>query len=333
MPKHDILEKEAAFHDAVAEKITIDNKIAEKRFLFDSPASYVANRLPRLKQTLLQSLGSPNKKRVLVYGCGNDSAAVWFSKSGANVDAIDISPKSIENQQLISNLLELEINSICMDAHKLNLPSNEYDIVYGNAILHHLDLQEAIPEIARVIKPGGKALFRDVMRGNVFLDIFRFATPFWRTPDEHPLTNSDLRLFNQSFSKCKVTRYILSGLPYILFARVMNNVILKKLGINMKIPLHNSIYASFDRLDEMFFRLMPILKSQAWLCLIELTKEYCIRAIQNRIDSTITCTRSAKGAYFQLSPLWLFVADIMWEDVDFYGSLVFRGIATTDISM
>jgi SAM-dependent methyltransferase len=218
-------------------------------------------------------LGNPSNKRVLVYGCGNDNAAVWFSKSGARVDAIDISPKSVENQQLIAGQLELKINSMVMDAHHLDLPSDEYDIVYGNAILHHLNLQEAIPEIARVLKPGGKAVFRDVMSGNVFLRAFRYATPFWRTPDEHPLTERDLDFIVQNFSNCQISDYIFSGLPYFFFARIMNKVILKKRWLKLQIPQHNSIYASFDRLDQMLFHLMPILKRQAWLCLIVLTKE------------------------------------------------------------
>ena len=211
MFKYESIEREASFYDTEAERITIDDRKAKKFIAYDSPASYFGNRLPRLKQTLLQELSNIRGKRVLVYGCGNDSAATWFSKSGANVDAIDISPKSVENQKLIAELLNLNINAIVMDAHSLDLPSDEYDIVYGNAILHHLELQEAIPEIVRVLKPGGKSVFRDVIRGNIFLRAFRFATPFWRTPDEHPLKSSDFLLFDQEFSTCQVTQYILSG--------------------------------------------------------------------------------------------------------------------------
>ncbi|MBN2476913.1 MAG: class I SAM-dependent methyltransferase [Pirellulales bacterium] len=273
MSKHEQLEKEVAFHDAIAERIAVDDERAKRFFAFDTPAGYYANQLPRLRQTLLQALGNPSEKRVLVYGCGNDSAAIWFSKSGAKVDAIDISPKSVENQQLLADLLGLRINAVVMDAHNLDLPSDQYNIVYGNAILHHLDLQDASPEIARVLKPGGKAVFRDVMSGNVFLRAFRFATPFWRTPDEHPLTSSDLALLAQEFSECRNTEYILSGLPFFFFARIMNDVILKRLGLRLQIPLPRSVYANLDRLDEVLFRLVPFLKNQAWLCLIVLTKE------------------------------------------------------------
>jgi SAM-dependent methyltransferase len=223
-----------------------------------------------LKQELLQSLGNQSKKRVLVLGCGNDSAAVWFSKSGADVDAIDISPKSVEHQRTIAELLRLEITCFVMDANNLDLPKNEYDFVYGNAILHHLDVKKCCEEISRVLKPGGKAVFRDVMKGNALLQLFRLVTPFWRTEDEHPLTNNDFVYFNQTFTHCNIKQFILSGLPYFLFARIMNDVILKKLRVKFKIPLPNSIYSFFDKLDEILFTLLPFTKSQAWICLVTL---------------------------------------------------------------
>jgi SAM-dependent methyltransferase len=230
----------------------------------------MADNLPRLKKTILQTLGDVRGKRVLVYGCGNDNAAIWFSKSGAEVDAIDISPKSVDNQKVIAAKLGLRMNAIIMDAHHLDLPSEEYDIVYGNAILHHLMLQEAVPEIVRVLKPEGKAVFRDVRSGNIFLRAFRFATPFWRTPDEHPLARSDFDMLAQRFSTCETTNYILSGLPYFGFARIMNYVILRRMGVKFRLPVREAIYERFDRLDTLLFRRIPSLQRHAWLCLIVL---------------------------------------------------------------
>ena len=270
--KDRLLKKEASFHDAMASMIQINDHLALKYLAFDSPGSDMADCLPRLKRTILQTLGDVSGKRVLVYGCGNDNAAVWFSKSGAEVDAIDISPISVENQRAIAEKLGLRINALVMDAHRLDLRSEEYDIVYGNAILHHLVLADAVSEIVRVLKPDGKAVFRDVLSGNLFLRAFRFATPFWRTPDEHPLTKSDFDMFAQRFSTGETTFYILSGLPYFGFARIMNHVILRRLGVKFRVPVHETIYDCFDRLDTLLFRHIPSLQRQAWLCLIVLKK-------------------------------------------------------------
>lgn len=267
---YETLKKEAAYHDVAAEKMKINWQIAKTHYAHDSPASYIANRLPRLKQTLLRTLGNPNNKRVLVYGCGNDSAAVWFSKLGAKVDAIDISAKSIRNQEKISDLLRLKMTCLVMDANNLDFPSNQFDIVYGNAILHHLYTKKSTEEIARVLKPGGKAVFRDVIKGNLFLQLFRSVTPFWRTEDEHPLTHKDFAIFRQKFKHCSIETYILSGLPIFFFARIINYVLQNKLKLNLRIPLPNSIYSFFDRLDVILFRLLPFTKNQAWLCLLTL---------------------------------------------------------------
>ena len=273
MPEiHEILQHEVVFHDAIAGNITISDELIHRFLSYDTPASYMADQLPRLKHDVLKELTVVRGKRVLVYGCGNDSAAVWFSSSGASVDAIDISPKSVANQQRISERLGLSIRAYVMDAHKLSFPDDEYDIVYGNAILHHIDLYRAMPELARVLKPEGKAIFRDVMIGNVFLRAFRYATPFWRTPDEHPLTRKDLELLGETFDM-KINQYVLTGLPYMFVVRIINNVILKKFGVKSRIQLHPKIYRCFDNFDQRLFRYAPFLRTQAWLCLIVLTKK------------------------------------------------------------
>ena len=186
------IESEADYHDKVASKVEINDKLIKELTGYDSPAGYTANHLPQLKKELLYVLGNVSGLRVLVYGCGSDSAALWFAKSGAYVDAIDISPKSIENQKMMAKKSGLEINYHVMDAHDLNFPDNAFDIVYGNAILHHLELDKASTEIRRVMAVEGAAIFRDVLQGNILLRLFRYFTPGWRTPDEHPLTPNDL---------------------------------------------------------------------------------------------------------------------------------------------
>jgi len=269
---HEILQHEVVFHDAIAGNFQINAELIRRYLSYDTPASNIAEVIPRLKQDVLKEVYSVRGKRVLVYGCGSDSAAVWFALHGASVDAIDISPKSVTNQEILSGKLGLYISAHVMDAHQLKFPDNEYDIVYGNAILHHIELRRAIPEIMRVLKPDGTAVFRDVMIGNVFLRAFRYATPFWRTPDEHPLTRKDLELLGETFDM-KISQYVLTGLPYMFAVRIINNVILKEMGIKSRIQLHPKICRCFDNFDQRLFRYAPFLKTQAWLCLIVLTKK------------------------------------------------------------
>jgi SAM-dependent methyltransferase len=267
------LEREAKFHDDISKGINISDSTIDYFFKQCSPATWFSDKLSRLNHELLKCIDQNRLKgkRVLVYGCGNDGAAVWFAKRGAYVDAIDISEMSCKNQHSISLKSGLVNNIKChvMDAHNITLP-HKYDIIYGNAILHHLNINKAREETYRLLKEGGLAVFRDVKEGNIFLRIFRKLTPFWRTIDEHPLTDKDISNLTFGFSQMKQSEYIFLLLPYIFFNRILNNVILPRIG-NWRIPTF-AHYDLFDRLDCILFRIFPFLRKQAWICLIMLKK-------------------------------------------------------------
>ena len=266
------IHREANFHDKVAEMINIDDRIVACFLKQDSPAAYLSDRLPRLRDNILKQIGDVRNKRVLVYGCGNDGTAVWFAKNGAIVDAIDISERSIKNQQYISRITNLTFKVEVRDAHKTGLPGDEYDIIYGNAILHHLNIDEARTEVYRLLKGGGLAIFREVMAGNIFLQLFRKITPFWRTPDERPLTRRDFSRLAHTFSCVRVSEYVLTQLPYLFVVKIINNCLLKKVGIIRRIPVSRPLYRFCDKVDLTLFRLLPSLRYKAWICLVVLRK-------------------------------------------------------------
>jgi SAM-dependent methyltransferase len=71
-----------------------------------------------------------------------------------------------------------------MDAHKLDFPDGHFDLVFGVAILHHLDLAIACTEIDRVLKPGGMMIFVEPLNTNPLAKLVRYLTPNARTVDE-----------------------------------------------------------------------------------------------------------------------------------------------------
>jgi ubiquinone/menaquinone biosynthesis C-methylase UbiE len=48
---------------------------------------------------------------------------------------------------------------IVASAHELPFPDASIDVVFGIAILHHLDLKLVSREVLRVLRPGGRAIF------------------------------------------------------------------------------------------------------------------------------------------------------------------------------
>src|SRR5262249_23398244 len=70
------------------------------------------------------------------------------------------------------------------------------DRVWGNAVLHHLNLDAAARELRRVLRPGGSAVFCEPWGENPLLAWARGQVPYpgkGRTPDERPLRLRDVR--------------------------------------------------------------------------------------------------------------------------------------------
>src|SRR5215472_9067518 len=86
-----------------------------------------------------------------------------------------------------------------MDAHDLQFASGSLDMVFGVAILPHLEFACAMREIHRVLRGGGKIVFLEPLRHNPVARVVRWLTPHARTPDELPLGRPELRLIAQNF--------------------------------------------------------------------------------------------------------------------------------------
>jgi 2-polyprenyl-3-methyl-5-hydroxy-6-metoxy-1,4-benzoquinol methylase len=265
------LAKEAEFQDLYAEAILVDTNFTNRISSFETPLGAPVMLSPRLGKDILKIIGKIERKEVLVLGCGLDPAPIWFSRQKAKVDAIDISLKSVEIQRALAERLGLSVSVFVSDAHNTNLSKSSYHMIYGNRILHHLDTELVAKELSRLLRPDGVAVFPDVIQGNVFLQWFRKLTPFWRTPDEHPLTRRDFAIFKQYFKTIEVSQYILLALPYLFLWRIAN-AILSKLYIKKRFPKSAIFCRVCDKADEKVFRIFPFMKNNAWACLIVLKK-------------------------------------------------------------
>jgi SAM-dependent methyltransferase len=87
-----------------------------------------------------------------------------------------------------------------MDAHSLEFEDESFDLVYGCAILHHLEYNRALDEIYRVLKPGGRILFAEPLGINPVGKLARVMTPFARTADEKPLMFKELAELEKRFN-------------------------------------------------------------------------------------------------------------------------------------
>ncbi|HEX8355406.1 MAG TPA: class I SAM-dependent methyltransferase [Pyrinomonadaceae bacterium] len=157
-------------------------------------------------------LGDVRGKTVLEYGCGDGANTVMLALRGADVKALDISPDLIEvaRRRLAANRVEGSVEFIVGSAHDLPLPDESVDVVFGMAILHHLDLSLSAREVRRVLRKGGRAIFQEPVRNSKFIKLVRGLIPY-QSPDvspfERPLTDEELLNYGRDFSSYRTKAF------------------------------------------------------------------------------------------------------------------------------
>jgi SAM-dependent methyltransferase len=198
--------------------------------------------------------------KVLEYGCADGRISLLYDRSpidASGFSGIDISDGAIDSARKLA-IAEGFANCefTVMDAERMTFFDNEFDLVFGRGILHHLDLKKACGEISRVLRPGGKAIFSEPLGHNPALNLFRKMTPQLRTPDEHPLVMDDVKFLKTQFSSLSC-RYFGLTTP-------------------LAIPLQKTVIGSrsmrlFEELDNLLFRI-PLIARNAWVTLLVMTK-------------------------------------------------------------
>ena len=160
-------------------------------------------------------LGDIRSKRALDYGCGHGMAAVVMARAEATVTAFDLSPGYVNEARERASANGVHIECVSANGEALPFADATFDAIWGNAILHHLDLVKAGRELKRVLAPGGVAVFCEPWGGNPLLALARRWLPYPgkdRTPDEQPLTRRDLRPLRAIFPSIEVRGFQLFGM-------------------------------------------------------------------------------------------------------------------------
>lgn len=162
---------------------------------------YSENLRPRFfKDFRIQLLGPLKGKRILDVGCGDGVNAVLLAKLGADVTGIDISPGAIAlaRQKAEVDGLTANCRFLCGPAEEMDLPRASFDIIWGDAILHHIisDLPALMRNLCAYAKPGGLLVFGEPVSLSQRLRNFRLKLPIKLegTPDERPLEQPEIDL-------------------------------------------------------------------------------------------------------------------------------------------
>src|SRR5215469_7995720 len=239
---------EAVFYDRKASQIVVENFSPE---VFLRVCCY---------PQLLEKLGPLQNKQVCDFGCGDGKLAVTLAMHGACVSAFDISAEYIRLAEQYAELNQVKVHFDIMNAERTQYPNNCFDLVVGNAIIHHLNVSKTVAEVRRILKPGGMAYFWEPSAGNPLLQFARLHLPYPhkdRTPDEAPLTSRDIDLFDGA-EYCELLESFCRLLPAHKTSVLMA----------FERPLRNVLCVA----DRAVFVLIPALRKWGRLVLVQLQK-------------------------------------------------------------
>jgi SAM-dependent methyltransferase len=260
-------EKEQHFHDEWA--LSID----PKEVMVDQ--SWNAVTCPE-HQWIRKQLGDLRGLRLLDLGCGAGEAAVWFAKQGADVVASDLSPEFLTLVERVAALHGVKVQTHQADADRLDFPDNHFDVVYAGNVLHHVDTQKTLDQIARILKPGGRLVSWDPLRHNPAINVYRRMAMGVRTEDEHPVHIKDVKTFSKWFTDVRHECFWFCTLWIFFRFFLIERVHPSKERYWKKIIKEHQrltpIYNRWAKLDRIVLGTLPFLKRYCWNVAICATK-------------------------------------------------------------
>jgi len=240
------IQKEAEFHDRTFGDETVRQAADKYYSLMDVHRQYYMRFLRE----------NCPRGRVLEFGCGPRSYSSISGAKGATVVGIDISPVAIQEYNHNRTRNAAPGGGCVMNAEGLAFRNGTFDLVSGIAILHHLDLDKTYRELARAMKPGGKAIFLEPMGHNPLINVYRRMTPKMRTEDEHPLMVGDVNAARRYFDDVRVVPFNMLALGAVPFRST---------------PLFRPVLAVLRALDRALFTI-PYMRRHAWTIALVLSK-------------------------------------------------------------
>lgn len=108
---------------------------------------------------------------VLDIGCGTGEFSRLLAHRARQVTALDLSPKSIQIAQKKSQQYN-NIDYRVADIAAWKFPTKHFDAVVSIATVHHLSVEQLIPQIETALKPGGVLIILDLLEHHSLTDIF-----------------------------------------------------------------------------------------------------------------------------------------------------------------
>ena len=124
--------------------------------------------------SLFVDFDSLDGKDVLDVGIGSGIATQMLAEAGANVTGVDLTDWAVETTQRRLAAFGLEADVRQADAEQLPFADASFDLVFSWGVIHHSsDMDRALSELVRVLRPGGKLVLMVYHRRSLFFLVYR----------------------------------------------------------------------------------------------------------------------------------------------------------------
>jgi SAM-dependent methyltransferase len=167
----------------------------------------------------LDTFYDPSGKTVLDFGWAGDGirARQLVERGATKVVGFDLwwNESDVERVTKLAREAGIEerVEFLLADPYVTGFADDSFDIVVGHYILSHLDLERVLPEIRRILKPGGRAVFVETLAHNPFLRLGRLLTRRVESEPGQPLTAADWELCSRYFADFEHEERELTTIP------------------------------------------------------------------------------------------------------------------------
>ncbi len=196
-------------------------------------------------------LGDIQGKKVLEIGGGSGEQAMYFALHGAEVTVIDISVESLKSVEELVGREKVRVRGVVMDAQKMSFAAGEFDVVYINSVMMHVDSIRVMKECSKVLCKGGKLIVVEPLKYGLFVQGYRLVSSYTKM-NPHYMTLEMFKEGEKYFSEFKHKEFYFFScllLP-VFFTRVR--------------WLYCLFYGA-ARVDALLFTVVPFLRRLAWV--------------------------------------------------------------------